>query len=281
MRRTTGFEGAARAGAALACALFAAAAPAAARSPCDARLLPEGPVPAGFDEADFGVVRGACPRTEVGVGVDGRAIVENENFYGNIRAAGRVDVEVQPFPQLELFASSELLSYQLVIQSFKADNIGLGDTSAGMKLLAFAHDSFALSVLARADLPTAFGYYKNAFPVGLEAGVLALIEPIRDVRLHGGLLGGTKLAITKADPNTRAAVIANAGIDLVVTDWLAFVADLDAQALERGDLDHVSVGAGARFAVADTVGIEAGAVIPLAGSERNLATGILRVSVPF
>ena len=257
-----------------------AATAAQARSPCDGRVLPEGPVPVGFEQADFGVVPSACPRTEVGFSVDGRAIVESENFYGNLRAAGRVDVAVQALPQLELFLTTEVVSYQLVIQSFKASHLGFGDTSTGIKLLAFAHDDFALSVIGRADLPTSFGYYQNAFPVGLEAGLLGLIEPAEPLRLHAGLLGATTFAITKASPDTRSAIIVNAGADVTVFDWLALVADLDGQALERGALDHISFGAGARFDIFG-VGAELGAVFPLEGSERNTATLVLRAAYRF
>ena len=260
--------------------MFAIAAALLSSSPCDGRVLAEGPVPAGFGEGDFGVVRGACPRTEVGLGLDGRAIVETANFYGNVRAAGRLDLSGQPFPQLEFYVTTELLSYQLVIQSFKADRIGYGDTSAGATLLAFAHDNFALSVTTRVDLPTSFGLYQNAFPVGLEAGLLGVIEPAKALRLHGGLLGGTSFAITKASPNTRGAIIANAGVDVLLTDWWSLVGDLDGQALQRGDLDLLGVAVGTRFDICG-VGLEAGAVVPVAGAERSLASFIVRGSYRF
>lgn len=260
--------------------LLAFTALAVATSPCDGRALPEGPVPAGFGEADFGVVPAACPRTEVGFGLDGRAIIEAANFYGNVRAAGRLDASVQPFPQLELSLSTEVLAYQVVIQSFKADHLGFGDTSAAVKLLAFAKRGFALSVYGRTDLPTAIGYYANAFPVGLEAGVLMTLEPVDDLRLHGGLLGASSFAFTKANSDQRGAVIANAGVDVVMFEWLALVADLDGQALQRGSLDHLSLGLGVRGLLFG-LGIEAGAVIPFAGDERAVTTGILRVAWRF
>jgi hypothetical protein len=246
-----------------------------AKSPCDGRALPEGPLPTGFEEADFGEVKSACPRSELGFGVDGRAIVDEAHFYGDIRGAGRFDVSVQPFPQLELFGSTELLEYHQVIQSFKASYLGLGDTSAGAVLLAFAHDDFALSVMGRADLPTAYGYYQNAFPVGLEAGLLGLIAPVEPIRLHGGLLAGTTFALTNASPDTRPAIVGNVGADVVLFDWLALVGDVNAQALEHGALDDLALGGGLRFDIVG-VGAEIGAVVPVAGSEKNVASFILR-----
>jgi hypothetical protein len=254
---------------------------AAAHSPCDDRAIPDGPLPAGFSQRDFGIVPRACPRTEVGLGVDGRAIVESESFYGNLKGGLRLDGSVQPFPQLELFLTTEPLVYQQVIQSFRASYVGFGDTSVGAKLLAFARQRFALSVVARADLPTSIGYYGNSFPVGVESGMLLLVEPIDDIRLHGGLMGGARWALTKAGADARSAIIANAGFDVVVLPWLGFVLDLNGQALERADLDHLSWGIGARFAFLDDVGLEVGANVPFAGVERNLAAFVLRASYRF
>jgi hypothetical protein len=252
----------------------------AAASPCDGRILPEGPIPAGFLQADFGVVRRACPRTEAGLTLGGRAIIEQENFYAHLRGGARVDVSAQPFRQLELFATSELLVYDQVIQSFRATHIGLGDTSVGATLLAFGRDSFALSVMTRADLPTALGYYRNTFPVGLEAGLLYVIEPVEDLRLHGGLLGATSFALSKAPSDDRAAIIANAGLDAIVFEWMAFNIGVNGQALYGGALDHIALVLGPRFAVG-AVGIEVGAVIPVAGDERNLASFALRGAYRF
>ena len=182
----------------------------------------------------------------------------------------------QPFPQLELFASGEGFVFNQVIQSYRATHMGLGDSSIGATLLAFGRNGFALAPTARLNLPTSLGLYKNSFPLGLEAGLLGLIAPFDELRLHGGLLGAATWALTAADPDDRGALISNVGADLVIEDWLAFVVDLNAQALHRADLDRLTVGLGARFAFFDGLGLELGAVIPLAGAERNLASLVLR-----
>jgi len=153
-----------------------------AHSPCDDRALPDGPLPVGFSQRDFGIMPGACPRTSVGLALDARAIVESENFYGNIRAAGRLDANVQPFPQLELSLTAEPLVYQQVIQSFKASYVGLGDTSLSAKLLAFARQRFAIAVVGRATLPTSLGYYGGSWPMAVEAGPVFLLEPFEEWR---------------------------------------------------------------------------------------------------
>jgi hypothetical protein len=59
------------------------------------------------------------------------------------------------------------------------------------------------------------------------------------------------------------------------------VIDLNSQMLHRADLDRLTVGLGARFAFFDGLGLELGAVIPLAGAERNLGSLGLRSSWRF
>ncbi len=261
---------------ALALVTMLAAAAAQAASPCDARALPEGPVPIGFEQGDLGVVRRACPRTEVGLSAGGRAVIEQESFYANLRGAARLDASMQPFRQLELFVVGEGFVYNQVIQSYRATHLGLGDTSVGATLLAFGRNDFALAPTARLTLPTALGLYKNAFPMALEAGLVGVMVPFDELRLHGGLLGAATWAMTAGDSDDRGAIISNVGADLVITDWLALVVDLNAQALHRADLDRLTVGLGVRTALFDGLGLELGAVIPVAGAERNLGALVLR-----
>lgn len=261
--------------------LLASTSAARAASPCDARVLPEGPVPAGFEQADFGIVRRACPRTDVGLSVGGRAIIEQENFYANLRGGARLDASMQPFPQLELFVAGEGFVFNQVIQSYRATHLGLGDTSVGATLLAFGRNGFALAPTARLTLPTALGLYHHSFPVALEAGLVGLVVPFDELRLHGGLLGAATWAITAADPDDRGALVSNVGADLVIADWIALVADLNAQALHRADLDRLTVGLGVRMAFFDGLGLELGAVIPVAGAERSLASMVLRTAWRF
>jgi len=257
-------------------ALLVSSGAARAASPCDERALPEGPVPAGFEQAELGIVRRACPRTEVGLSVGGRAVIEQENFYANLRGGARLDASMQPFPQLELFVVGEGFVFNQVIQSYRATHLGLGDTSVGATLLAFGRNGFALAPTARLTLPTALGLYKNAYPMALEAGLVGLIVPFDELRLHGGLLGATTWALSAGDSDDRGALISNVGADLVIDDWIALVADLNAQALHRADLDRLTVGLGVRVAFFDGLGLELGAVIPVAGAERNLASLVLR-----
>jgi hypothetical protein len=251
-----------------------------AQSPCDSRALPDGPLVIGFEQADFGVARRACPRTEVAVGGGGRAIIEEASFYADLRGAARADVSFQPFDQLELALSLEPIFYEQVIQSFRASHLGFGDTSVSGTLLAFARESFALSVMARATLPTAFGYYQNASPVGFDAGLLSTLEPVDGIRLHGGALALGSFAITKAAPDERGGLAMNLGADLVPFEWLAIVVDTHTQVLERDPLDRVAVGGGVRASLWD-VGCELGVMVPIAGADRHMAAVQLKLAYRF
>ena len=73
--------------------------------------------------------------------------------------------------------------------------------------------------------------------------------------------------------------------DAVVFEWLSLVVDLNGQALNtkvNGEpgLDHLTIGFGPRFVIGP-VGLEVGAVIPFAGTERNLASFALRAAYRF
>jgi hypothetical protein len=252
----------------------------AAQSPCDERAVSDGPMMVPLQQADFGVFRRACPRSEVALGVGGRAIVEEENFYADLRGNGRLDVSTQPFDALELHLSLEPLFYEQVIQSFRASHTGLGDASVGATLLAFTSDFLALSILTRATLPTAWGYYRNAHPFGFDAGLLLLLEPVTGVRLHAGVLALGSVAVTRADPDPRPGLGANLGMDFVIFDWLSIVTDLNGQALLRDPLDRITIGFGARASLGDAA-LEFGTAIPVAGADRHLGAALLRISYRF
>jgi hypothetical protein len=222
----------------------------------------------------------ACPRTEVALGAGGRAVIEEENFYADLRGAGRLDVSLQPFDALELSVMLEPVFYEQVIQSFRASHVGLGDLSASAMLLGFTGDAYALSLLVRGTFPTAAGYYGGTLPFAFDAGLLFLLEPLTDVRLHIGALALGEAAVTAAASDPRAGLACNLGADFVIFDWLAIVGDLQAQALVRAPLDRVTLGVGARAALGD-LGFELGASVPVAGADRNLLGVLARASLRF
>ncbi len=249
----------------------------AANSPCDDSALADGPLTAPFAQGDVGVARRACPRTEVAVGAAGRATVERENFYANLRGNARIDVSVQPVDEIELAVAFEPVFYQQVIQSYRASHVGPGDTSVSATLLAVAQRGYALSVMARATLPTAYGYYVHSYPFALDAGVLGMVEPLPGLRVHTALLGIASAQATVADKHARAAVAGDVGAAYRVFDWVAVVVDASAQSFATAPLDRAALGAGVRAAWGP-LGVDASVVVPVAGAQRDLFGATLRVS---
>lgn len=248
---------------------------------CGDAARPDGPLPAGFHRGDHGVARRACPRTEAGIGLGGRAVVEPQNFYANLVGHLRVDGSIEIAPRLELFGALELLEAQQVISSFRAGHLGLGNTSLGATWLFHESDEVGLAAFGRATLPTALGLYQRAFPVGGDIGVTGVVVPIEPIRLRAAAFGTSALTLGGGAPTPRAGFAGQIGMDVAPWHWLALSAELNGAALYAAPLDHAALGLGARFAIWEGLGAEIGAVVPLAGRERNLATAIARVSWRF
>jgi hypothetical protein len=257
------------------------ASPCVAREDAKGELSPgflQGPLQLGFAQADAGMFESACPRNDVGMGVTARALVDIPASYANFQAAWVLDTSIMLTRRIRVFAHTQLLNEEAVVSLLRANALGLGDTSAGLSILAVEHDRWALSVFTRATLPTAVFHYQNAWPFALDAGIVAELAPHAPVRVHGGLLGTSSWAISSADPRLRAGFATNIGLTVVPLNWLALVADIDTQILAHAPLDHLAVGGGVRVGI-DDVGVELGVLAPVAGAERNVASVRLRASV--
>lgn len=248
---------------------------------CTETTRPDGPLQAGLLRGDLGVARRACPRTEIAVGAGGRAIVEPENFYGNIIVHGRVDGSWRALPRLELFGALEAVQYQTVISSFTASRIGLGHLSGGATWLLYEDDRVGISAFGRTTLPTAIGLYRNMFPFGFDAGVTSAFSPIEPITLHAAAFGLASIAAGPGDPLPRAGIAAHLGMDIAPWDFIALTAEIDGQSLFEEPLDHLSIGGGLRFAIWSGLGAELGVLVPVAGRERSMGSLIARVGWTF
>lgn len=255
----------------------------AAASVCDApeEGLATGPLPLGFGPGALGTPRRACPRTEVAVGAVGGAIVEPESFYGNLSGAAVVDGSFALSPRLEVFGSLEPVLYRTVISSFSASHLGVGHSALGATFVVLDEGPLVVGVTSRAVLPTAFGYYKNAFPLGLESGLTLAFQPVDFLRLYGQASGLGTVMLTAGDPNPRAGLLAAGGAELRFGEWAALVGEVRGLGLYDADLDSLSLGLGLRARVWAGLGAEAGVLVPIAGRERSLGIGTLRVSYRF
>lgn len=253
--------------------------PAALAGVCDEapKGIPMGPLPFSLQTGELAQPKSPCPRTQVFVGGEGQAIVRTEEFYGNLQANALVGGSYAVNQRLELSASFEPLLFQQVISSLQATYVGLGHGALGVTIVAFDEGPFVLSATARTTLPFAFGLYKNAWPVGLDAGLTGALQLSPFLRGYGAVLGVGSFMLSAGDSLRRAGLLTLGGTELILFDWVSLVGEVKALTLYEADLDHVSLSGGIRTRIWDGFGAELFATTPVAGRERTLAGGGLRV----
>ncbi|MET0401368.1 MAG: hypothetical protein ABW123_03150 [Cystobacter sp.] len=240
--------------------------------------LAEGPVALGFLSAEVSTARRACPRTEVGLGVQGNAIIETQNLYGAITAAGVVSGSVAVRPDLEVFATLEGARVQYVQNaSLTGTRVALGQLSLGATWAVLARGAFVLAPSARLQLPTSFASPRTR-TLGAEVGAALLHRSTERLGVHGyvGLEGDLGLGSAASLP--RAGVLLNVGVEYAFFRFFAAVLDANVRFGHRAALDSVAPTLGLRFAVGEHFGAELGASLPVLGAERALAAGGLRLT---
>lgn len=259
--------------------LVGLASPAALAGVCDEapKGVPMGPLPFSIQTGELAQPRSPCPRTQLFLGGEGQAIVRTEEFYGNLQANAVVGGSYAVNSRLELSASFEPLLFQQVISSLQATHLGLGHGALGVTVVAFDEGPFVLSATARTTLPFAFGLYKNAWPVGLDAGLTGALQLSPFLRGYASVLGVGSFVLSAGDSLRRAGVLTLGGAELILFDWVSLVGEAKALTLYEADLDHVSLSAGVRTRIWDGLGAELYATAPVAGRDRTLAGGGLRV----
>lgn len=239
------------------------------RPPCaqDAteRGLPEGPVALGFVEADLSTGRRACPRTEAGLGARFGAIIDTPKFYGSLGVNGVLFGSWAFRRDAELFATLEAVNFNYTVNAvLSATQLSLGNMTVGATYSFLQRATLISGVSARLLLPTSLEV-PGAHPVGGELGVSVSYRPKRWLEVHGYLGADVTSAFSRADSYTRVGGIALAGAQLKPTSWFAFVLDLNGRA---GALTYFAPAAALRFRVA-RLGIEVGATLPVAGTDRH------------
>ncbi len=240
--------------------------------------VPMGPLPFSWQMGELAQPRRACPRTELVIGGEGQAIVRTEEFYGNLQGNAVLGGSYAVSPRLELFGSLEPLLVQQVISSLQATHIGLGHGAIGATFVVLEQGPVVLSATTRVTLPFAFGLYQNAWPIGLDAGLTGALQPLPYLRGYASVLGSGSFLLSAGDPLPRAGVLMLGGAELILFDWVSLVGEAKALTLYEADLDHLSVSGGLRTRIWDGFGAELYATAPIAGRERSLAGGGLRVS---
>ncbi len=247
-------------------------------SPCDVYDggLVQGPTQTGFFEGELGRGRSPCLRDHVGFDAGAYAVVDTANFYGHIVGAGTLEASVVFLPRLEANISVEALRYDSVIGPLTSTYVGLGTTTAGFAWNGGETDAWAWGVNSRLVLPTSSGLYQNAFPFGMDVGVTAAWMPVDVVEVHGQwtVLGSTAVSAGPGYP--RMGLNTTVGAAWRPGRAFSFGLDLVGGFGHEAPLDVFAVAPAIRFGLGDHAGLSIEAGVPLAGSERALATGDLR-----
>ncbi|MFZ9886066.1 MAG: hypothetical protein ACO3JL_01085 [Myxococcota bacterium] len=244
----------------------------------DGRGLLTGPVSFSLLPGERAEPHRACPRSGVFAGVDGQAVIRPSEFYGNLQGGVVFGGSTTFGDRLELFGALEPLFAQQVISSLRATHIGGGHGSLGAMLQLKRTGSLALSIMTRTTVPLPYGPYLQAWPVGLDVGPLLSLEVRPNLMLHGGAIATGSVVLSRGPWLPRAGLLGYGGAEVALTPWLTLVADAQVLTLYTNPLDYLSAQAALRAGPWGPLGIELYASAPLAGANRTLAGGGLRVS---
>ena len=243
-----------------------------------APALAEGPLTFGFLSADVATGRRACPRTEVGLGVQGGAIVEAHNFYGAITAAGLLSGSWAVRPDLELFATLEAPRFQFVQNAtLTGTTLSLGQLTLGGTYVALVNGPLVVSPSVRLQLPTSFASPRTR-TVGGELGAAVLYRPVNRFEVHGYVGADVSAGLGAAAAQPRAGFLVNVGSEYALCSGFAAVLDANVHFGHRAALDYVAPALGLRFRAGEHFGAELGASLPVLGAERAMAIGGLKLT---
>lgn len=239
--------------------------------------LNEGPVALGYAEADVATGRRACPRTELGLGARFGAIIDTPDFYGAVSVNGLLYGSYALRPTTELFATLEAVNFNYAVNAvLTSTQLTLGNMTVGATQVLLLERHFVGSVSARLLLPTSFEI-PGAHLIGAELGASASWRPKQWLEVHGYLGGDMAGAVGRAASLVRGGAVLLAGVQLSPFDWGGLVVDLSGR---LGVLTYFAPTIGLRFKVAK-LGIELGATLPLAGTDRHTVIGGLRLNWRF
>jgi len=244
--------------------------------PCatDLRSRPIGPLQVSALDGQLGMPYRVCPRAEIALGGDALIVADTANFYGNIRASGRLRASMLLDPNVEGFVSWEPLRYQTVISSVSAAYLGLGYLSYGVTARISAEKGRVYAITGRMVLPTTSGLDQASQPLGLDVGMTGAWQADANFRFHMWLVLLGSLGIGEGPPEPRGGVRLGGGADWRPYEWISFVLEIASGFGYRDGLDLVAAQAGVRLALGTEVGLELSGSLPFFGV-RALDSGAL------
>jgi hypothetical protein len=239
-----------------------------------AKGLPEGPVVIGYGEADLGVGRRACPRSEVGLGGQLGLKIDTPDFYGAVRGAGVLFGSWAATERLEVFAMLEPVAFTFAQNAvLTSTRLTLGHATLGGTFVLLEGETLAISGSARVLLPTS-RELPGASLLGGEVSALATWRPRSWLEVHGAIGGDLTGALGRAAGFARGGATVLVGAQLSPFDWGALVVDLGGR---LGAISSLAPAVALRFRVGP-VGIDLGASLPLVGNDRHDLIAGLRVA---
>ena len=243
--------------------------------------LVDGPVVIGLYAADIGTGRSACLHGELSLAEKLGATIDLPGFYGGVRADTVLSGSYRLRKNLAVFGSIEMVHFEFVQNGpFKATAIGLGQLSMGLQGLALETRRFALSGYGRVIVPSDSSTV-SVQTTGVELGVAGLFRPRRDLEVHGQLAADFSVGLSSAPPGWRGGTSLSVGVQYAPASWFALAVDLQATLGHRAALDALLPLVALRFRAWRGLGIELAATGPVAGADRRLAFGVLRIGYRF
>ena len=208
-------------------ALPAAAAAAETDEPslgCSAdRALPEGPLASNPADGHAGRIPRACPRTELAIGPRAGAIVDEPGFYGMVSVAVELSASYALNEDATIFASADVGQFRFVQNAtIQRTHLVFGSTSVGLSDIVWRSGSLVVAPFARIHLPTSLEF-RNAWPVGVEAGASLRGHFTRTLEWHGGLAIPFMALVSSAGAQTEALLSTTLGAAWTPKRWFSLL----------------------------------------------------------
>lgn len=243
--------------------------------------MPEGPVVIGLYDADMSTGRRTCPRTELTIAARGAAVLDTPNFYGSLQADALIAGSYAVRRNLEVFGTLELIHYLFVQNaSLKGTAVGLGQLTLGAAMVAFQRGPAVITPFGRLMLPTSSST-PNVRTLGGEAGVAWSVRPLDRLAVHGTFGVDITGGASAGPPDVRAGALLNVGLQYNPATWFGLVLDLNLQLGHRAPIDAFAPALGLRFRLYRGLAAELGVTAPVAGADRRLFLGALRIGYRF
>lgn len=241
----------------------------------------QGPVEAGLVDGDLGQGHRICPRTSLGLSANTYAIIELENLYGRIVAAGTLSGSWAASDEVELWLSLEAFRYDMLIAPISSSAMGLGYTDVGASWRFWDGEKASLGLQGKLVLPTAFLIDQHSWPLSGQLGLVGVYAAQDRLLLHAALSPDFGLALGGGPLYPRFGVATDLGLEWRPFHRFGFVVDGITSFGRTDVVDYLGAGLGLRGGIGEHAGLSLEARVPFYGAERALAAVDIRFEWRF